>query len=255
MRLINLGLFLLLGAPILSSAETSGFSVTSGVDYSSGKYGQADSTDITYIPITGKYEQDRFTFKLTVPWLEITGPSAVVGGTDPLLIGKGKTTRSTESGLGDIVAGVTYTAIESPAYKFILDLTAKIKFGTASYNRGLGTGENDYSIIADAYKTFDKFTLMGTLGHRVLGDPNNINLHNVWFTSLGGAYRINKANSFGAFIDLRQRTSDQGSSLREYTAYYAHKFSEQYKLQTYLTHGDTNSSADWGGGVMLGYSW
>jgi len=40
--------------------------------------------------------------------------------------------------------------------------------------------------------------------------------------------------------------------LRELTIFATHKFNERYKLQSYLTHGYSDSSADWGGGVMLG---
>lgn len=255
MKLIKINLLFLFFLPIASHAEPKGFSVTTGVDYSTGKYGQADSTDITYIPFTGKYEQGRLTYKMTVPWLQIVGTGTVTGGGDPLLLGKGNSIRTRESGLGDVVTSVTYSAVELPEHQFLLDVTGKVKFGTGSYKHGLGTGENDYAVIVDAYKTYDKFTLMGTLGYRVLGSPSNVSLNNVWFTSLGGAYKIDKANSVGGFMDLRQRTSDFGTSLREYTAYFSHKFNEEYKLQSYLSHGDTNSSADWGGGLMLGYSW
>jgi len=239
-----------------SSADTGAFSFTTGVDYSSGKYGQKESTDITCIPFTGKYEQDKLTLKLTIPWIQIVGSGAVTGGVNNLIVlGNANTTRTRESGLGDIITSATYSIIESPANKFVLDLTGKIKFGTASTRRGLGTGENDYTLQTDVYKTFDQVTLLGTLGYRVLGDPNYIDLNNVWFTSIGAAYKFDTTNSAGAYVDLRQRTSDSGASLREYTVYYAHKFNQQYKLQTYLVTGDTRSSADWGGGLLLGYSW
>ena len=247
---------LLLLVSITSSADTGAFSFSTGVDYSSGKYGQADTTDITCIPFTSKYELNRLTLKLTVPWIQIVGTGAVTGGSNNIIVlGKSNMARTRESGLGDVITSATYTVIESPSNKFILDATAKVKFGTASFSRGLGTGENDYIVEADAYKTFEQTTLFGTLGYRVLGDPNYINLNNVWFGSLGAAYKFDAANSAGAYVDLRQATSDVGTSLREYTAYYVHKFNEQYKLQTYLMHGDTSSSADWGGGLMLGYSW
>ena len=241
---------------ITSSAESGAFSFTTGVDYSSGKYGQADSTDITCIPFTGKYTSDRLTLKLTVPWIQIVGTGAVTGGNNnQVVLGNASKVRTSESGLGDIITSATYSVVESPTYKFVLDVTGKVKFGTASFSRGLGTGENDYTLEADAYKTFEQVTLMGTLGYRVLGDPAQINLNNVWFTSLGAGYKFDSANSAGAYVDLRQATSAAGTNLREYTVYYVHKFNQQYKLQTYLVYGDTRSSADWGGGVMMGYSW
>lgn len=239
-----------------SSADNGAFSFTSGVDYSSGKYGQADSTDITCIPFTGKYALDRLSLKLTVPWIQITGTGAVTGGDNNLVVlGNTGKVRTSKSGLGDIITSATYSVIESTKDKFLLDITGKIKFGSASYARGLGTGENDYTFEAEAYKTFEQVTLMGTLGYRVLGDPDNINLNNVWFASLGAGYKFNDMNNVGAYVDLRQATSSSGTYLREYTVYYVHKFNSQYKLQTYLVTGDTRSSADWGGGAMLGYSW
>jgi hypothetical protein len=242
-------------ASMTSSADTGAFSFTTGVDYSSGKYGQADTTDITCIPFTGKYEIDRLTFKLTVPWIQIVGTGAVTGGDNNIIVlGKSSIARTRQSGLGDIITSATYSIIESPENKFLLDLTGKVKLGTASYTKGLGTGQNDYTAQADAYKTFNKTTLFGTLGYRVLGDPEYINLNNVWFASLGAAYKFDISNSAGAYIDLRQATSDAGTNLREYTVYYVHKFNPQYKLQTYLVHGDTRSSADWGGGLMIGYT-
>ena len=247
---------LMLFVSISSSAETATYSFTTGLDYSSGKYGQTDTTDITCIPFTGKVEFDRTTLKLTVPWIQIVGSGAVTGGANnQIVLGSSKGVRTRESGLGDIVTSATYSLIESSEYQFVLDITGKVKFGTASYTKGLGTGENDYTIETDAYKTFNKLTLLGTIGYRALGDPAQINLNNVWFTSLGAGYKIDASNSAGAYVDLRQATSTTGTNLREYTAYYVHKFNSQYKLQSYLVYGDTRSSADWGGGLMLGYSW
>ena len=248
--------FLLAGTALNASAETGAFGFTTGVDYSSGKYGQTDTTDIVCIPLTGKYELDKLTLKLTIPWIQITGTGVVTGGDNNFVVlGKPTMMRTRESGLGDVVASATYSIVESAANKFVLDVTGKVKFGTASYRRGLGTGENDYTLETDAYKTFEQATLFASLGYRVMGDPANFKLNNVWFGSLGAVYKFDADNSAGAYVDLRQATSDSGTGLREYSAYYVHKFNPHYKLQSYLVHGDTRSSADWGGGLMLGYSW
>jgi hypothetical protein len=240
---------------IAMSADTDSFKIITGINYSTGKYGQKTSTDITSIPFIGKYEHNNFTFKVSVPWLKIVGDGSVTGG-DGLVIANNNTSkRTSESGLGDIVTSISYSAIELPSDKFLLETTAKIKFGTASSKRGLGTGENDYTLQADAYKTLDKATLMATLGYKVLGDPDYINLNNVWFGSLGVAYKFNQKNSVGAYIDLRQATSNSSTNLREYTIYHFYKINPNYNLQSYLTHGDTRSSTDWGGGILLGYRW
>ncbi len=229
---------------------------TTGMDYSSGSYGQSSKTRILYIPLIAKYElNDRWTFKAVVPWLQIEGPGGVSADsritTGTTLFNR----RTRESGLGDIVIGTTYSAYQSDANKLYIDVGGKIKLPTASESKGLGTGKTDYTLSTDIYKTFDQFTLLGTLGYRVLGDPSGINLNNVWFSTLGGVYKFNSQNTAGITLDLRQATSANSTNLREYTAFYSHKFNDTYKLQTYVVVGDTRSSVDFGAGAMLAISW
>lgn len=234
----------------------SAFSLTSGVDYSSGKYGQSKSTDITYIPLVAKYETETTTLKLTIPWLQITGPGDVVGVDATLVKDDSNRKITTESGLGDVVFSATRTIANfGETRPLILDITGKIKFATASKSKGLGTGENDYTVELDAYKPLDNpITLFGGLGYKKMGDPEDINLNNVWFASAGLSYKINPSTSAGVMGDYRQETLNTSYPMREVTAFVTHKFNAQYKLQSYLTHGYSDVSADWGGGVMLGCS-
>lgn len=236
-------------------AEDKTLTFTTGVDYSSGKYGQAEDTRITYIPLTGKYEMDRLIFKVTVPWVRIDGSGGVSGDSRIVTDTGISSTRTAASGLGDVVAGVTYNALILNPEKFYLDLGAKVKIPTASSSRGLGTGETDYTVLADAYKTFGSITALATIGYKVLGDPDGVTLNNTWFGTLGGVYKFDKQNSAGITVDLREATTQRTSELREYTLFYAHKFNDTYKMQSYLVHGDTRSSTDWGGGAMLSVSW
>jgi hypothetical protein len=232
------------------------FSLTSGVDYSSGKYGQSESTDITYIPFMAKYETDNTTLKLTVSWVKITGPGDVVGGSAPIVLGRANRPISTESGLGDAVLTATHTIAKlGEVNTLILDLTGKVKFATASVSKGLGTGKNDYSIALDAYKPIsNNVTLFGDIGYKLLGDPNGINLNNVWFGTAGLSYKLNASSSAGMIADTRQATQNSSDPLRELTVFLSHKINEHYKLQSYITHGYSNASTDWGGGAMLSRS-
>lgn len=240
-----------------TKAEEGQFGITTGLDYSTGKYGQSEVTKIKYIPFIGKYEYDLWLVKVTVPWLEIEGPGGVTGGDSKIIIADNFNKHTSESGLGDVVASITYTAFQSEKQKIILDVGARVKFGTASVKKGLGTGENDYAVQLDAYKTLDKVTLLGTVGYKVLGDPKDLELylHNVWYGTLGMTYKINNSNSAGLLLDLRQSTCYLNTNIREYTIYYSHRFNPTYKLQSYITAGDTMSSVDFGAGLMLGVSW
>ncbi len=230
--------------------------LTTGVDYSSGKYGQSESTDITYIPIIAKYEINNDVFKLTVPWLQIRGPGNVIGGdSTTIVLGKSNRPITVQSGLGDVVVSGTHRMGEiGDIHPFVFDLTGKIKFATASASKGLGTGENDYSLQVDSYKPITtSTTLFGDIGYKYMGDPDGISLNNVWFGSAGLSYKIDPASTVGIIADYRQATQNTTQSLRELTVFISHKFKDQYKLQSYITHGYTDSSTDWGGGVMFGW--
>lgn len=66
-----------IASPVLAD---DGFSLTTGFDYTTGKYGNATSTDILYIPVTGQYQSGDMTLTLTVPYISVTGPGGVIRG-------------------------------------------------------------------------------------------------------------------------------------------------------------------------------
>jgi len=233
----------------LPVAAEPGFSLTTGLDYSTGKYGGTVSTDILYIPFTGQYEADKYTLKLTVPYLQVTGPGNVVIDVGP--IGTPSTTTTRQSGLGDIVVAGTYNMYDRRANGTLVDATAKIKFATADEAKGLGTGKNDYALQADLYKTLGKNTVFGTLGYKVMGSPPGVTLNNVFYASLGAGHRYSQETSAGLILDLREKASATGDAQRELTAYVSHKLGKTWKAQAYAVKGFSNGSPDWGAGAMF----
>jgi outer membrane putative beta-barrel porin/alpha-amylase len=238
-------------------AEEAKISFSTGYNFSSGKYGQSEATEITYIPFVGKYEYGRWLAKLTIPWVKVEGSSGVTSDESKIIIKENINKHTRESGIGDVISSLSYTAYWSPEHQLVIDLLAKVKWATGSTSKGLSSGENDYSIAIDTYKTFSNTTLFSTLGYKFIGDPggSNYDLNNVWFGTLGAAYKFDEKNSAGLFLDLREAAWEYNTNLREYTAYYSHKFNQKYKLQTYLSAGDTTSSVDYAAGMMLGVSW
>ena len=235
-------------------AEDNGvFTLTSGVDYSSGKYGTNQRTDITSVPVIGKYEIDRLTLKLTVPYVTITGPGNVSPGIGKFKDSKIVTKRSTESGLGDIVAGATYNLYEGSASAPAIDITEKIKFGTADENKGLGTGKTDYSTQVDLYQAYGDFTALAGLGYRVYGDTNAAPLKNVFYGSLGGTYKVAPSSSVGVVYDYRPAITSNGSAMSEATAFINYKLTPNWKAQGYLVKGFADGSPDYGIGALVSY--
>jgi len=231
-----------------------GLSVLTGIDYSSGEYGDTEETRILYIPVTAKYEADRYVLRLTVPYVEIDAPSggdiiAIGPGGQPIRSGAGN--RETNAGLGDVVASAGYTVFESVPSGVILDLVGKVKFGTADADEGLGTGETDYAMQLDGYKKFGPFTLLATLGYRVYGDPPGSDFDNVAFGGLGGVYTFSPDTSAGVIFDIRDNIVLSSDPQYELTAFVTHKVGARTKLQGYLLTGFSDSSPDWGGGLMV----
>ncbi|HVC17643.1 MAG TPA: transporter [Rhodanobacter sp.] len=276
-----LGGLLLLGAPAVHAADTGTsdgyFSISGGANYSSGKYGTSSTTDIWSVPLTAAYESDRWTFKLIVPYIGISGSGSVIPGTglvdniNPLGRGRGRgnilggggstgtggtatTTNGSASGLGDIVASAGYNLYSSADRSFGLVLTGKVKFGTADENKGLGTGKNDYGVSLDTYKVYGRWTPFGGVGWMKYGSSQYIKLKNGYNANVGVDYKLDSNNNFGSYYYYREKIAVGGAQQSELAAYWNHKFSDNLRLQSYVLGGTTDGSPDWGGGASVKYT-
>jgi hypothetical protein len=154
---MNVKLFMLLSLPacviILCSttalAEDGDVQLTllAGTELTSGRYGGDVDIEDLYVPLTASAYYGRFAFRLTVPYLSVSAPEGTViyGSSGEPLPGSGELT--TESGLRDVIGSVTvYDVIYSQRFGLAMDLTGKVKLGTADEDKGLGSGENDYNV-------------------------------------------------------------------------------------------------------------
>jgi hypothetical protein len=244
----------------------SAFKFTTGVDYTSGDYGTGTDTDILYIPFSAKYEHGPWFVGLTVPYIRIESDGSVVGGADGTVITKKKRRTktvggstvpdvTTESGLGDIVGQVGRSFFLNHSTLPLVDLIGKIKFPTADEDKGLGTGEFDYSIQADVSKTFGRWTPFGTLGYRYIGEPSGTDLNNIFFASLGAGYKLTEQWSTGLILDYRQSTSDNADDPVELTPSATWKPRRDWVLTGYGVFGATDGGPDYGGGLQASYIW
>jgi hypothetical protein len=236
----------LLAATAPVDAQDSGgrLSVSLGGDHSSGRYGGTSSTNVSYVPLTLRYERADLMLKLTLPYVSISGPGTVVGGDRPIVVDSaGNAQRRRVSGFGDVVASAGYTVHSSRA--ITIDVTAKIKLATASASDGLGTGKNDYSLQSDAFRTFGSLTAFAGLGYRWYG----------FFGSAGASYKAGDTLSFGAAADYRQAIVAGRDPIVELAPFVSVKLKPDTKLQFYVVRGFTDSSPDWGAGTVLTHSY
>ena len=266
---------LLAGVSTAQAADTpdsSSFDLSAGANYSSGKYGTSTTTDIWSVPVTAEYEVDRWTFKLTVPYVNISGSGDVIPGVGPVNNGNPhgrghgrgnpggtggtpttNTGSSSASGLGDITASAGYELFSSADRTAGLDLTGKVKFGTADENKGLGTGKNDYGVALDAYKVSGNWTVFGGAGWMKYGSSQYIKLTNGFNANAGFGYKLGSNDDVGAFYYYREKISTPGASQSELTGYWNHKLTDALRLQTYVLAGFANGSPDYGVGATLKY--
>lgn len=273
MNLKNTGTLCALGvlgliAQTAHADDNSTIKVGAGIDYTSGKYGTSTTTDITQVPVTFGYDVGDWSFKLDVPYIHVSGADNVIPGIGPVkndnpksrgkkkgqVVPPNTVTTGSASGLGDITAAATYEAYSNRDAQFGIDLTGKVKFGTADADKGLGTGQNDYSFSVDTYKGFGAWTVFGDVNYNWLGSSQYIKLNDVFGANVGLSYKLDTQSSFGAYYDYREKASSTSFARNELTGYYAYKFAKGWKAQAYVTKGFTDGSPDWGAGATVVYS-
>lgn len=237
---------------VLAQDQSTTFTFSAGTEYTSGRYGGDVDIEDLYIPLTATIDYGRMHFRLTAPYLSVTAPEGTViysEGGEPIP-GTGDIT--TESGLGDVIGSFTvYDVINSRRLRLAMDLTGKVKFGTADADKGLGSGENDYTLMADFYKFFDQVTLMGSVGYKFRGDPSGIDLQDALLTSVGFNYRVSPETSTGLFYDYRESAIIGNDSIQEISGFVSRRFSQNWRFQFYALAGLTDSSPDWGAGFKI----
>jgi hypothetical protein len=225
------------------------------MDFSSGSYGGERVTETWYVPVIVKYETGRVFAKLTLPYIYTRGPGDVVGvGADRVpAAGDAKVRRSAE-GIGDTVVSLGYALVEGRHSGFFLDLVGKVKIPTADKDKGLGTGETDVSVQADLAQVIGAGSVFGSVRWKKYGDPPGRDFRDPLYLSIGTAYRVRRGTTVGIAYDWRQKVSDSGSEMNEVSVFLSQRLDARWKVQTYLIHGESNASPDWGGGVLVHHS-
>jgi hypothetical protein len=230
-------------------AEQGKASFTSGVDISSGTYGGSTTTDTIYIPVIAKYETADWIFKLTVPYIKVTGPGNMTPNIGQAVYANNAV--RTDAGLGDVVAGATYSLVNSGRTGTVIDIAGKVKFGTADKYKGLGTGANDYSGELSLYKIVGNRSVFGSAGYKVFGQSAGYTLNNALYGSVGVSNKVGARNSIGLIYDYREATSSWSDPQQMWTAFWNAKIGSNWKVQSYLFKGIGMSSPDMGGGIMV----
>lgn len=241
---------MLLSLPLKANAAdtSSSFSASVAPSFFSGTFGTTHTTDIYYVPIYLEYKDDPVALKLTLPYISVRSNGAVVaGGT---VIGKGTgTTVTTNSGLGDIWLEGKYTVHD--AFKMV-DLIpyAKIKFGTASRSKGLGTGQEDLEFgVGVRTRIGARAFPFARVGYRIVGSPANTTLNNIMTYKAGVSYAFNNTNVFTVLFSGRQASQPGFQAAADLITAWNYKLRPDIELQAFGDIGLSNGSPDYGAGI------
>jgi hypothetical protein len=236
-----------------TAASPLGLSFTTGVDYSSGDYGATDKTNILVVPLNARLSSGDLRVSATLPYLRIKGPGSVIGGGEggPIVVDPGSDLPVTKrSGLGDLSLSATYGVLRQDNAGFDLDLTGRVKLPTASKAKGLGTGKADYGVSAEVARTFGNATPFLSVGYRMPGDPEGINLRNSMTASAGASFAAGSTVLIASY-DYAGRTSANAFDSHSLFGAVSGAATERLNLTGYGTAGLSKGAADYGLGLLM----
>lgn len=235
------------------SNDSQSVEFSTGIDFSSGDYGDTSDTKILYLPVSVAYRSGAWKTKLTVPWVQIEGPGGVVGAGDGGIVvgGSGASAVTKESGIGDTWLSVTRSLASVPAEVGFVDLVAKVKFPTANEKKGLGTGETDYTLQADFFKSMGQWTPMASVAYKIKGDPSGTKIDDVWYLSGGADFKYSETINVGATLDHQQASTRDADDSLELFGYVGVRTAPQWSVMGYSYFGLSEGSPDYGVGFQI----
>jgi len=236
--------------------------------YSEGDFGTDYTTKASYVPVVATYKQGQFSTSITVPYVRLDSEGSVTwtdGGLVPISPSKPSDVRSTlastnaydpfalpddnttltptqTDGLGDILLNVGYTFI--PDKKILLKTSAIMKVATADEDKGLGTGEHDYSAQVDLFTSHEQFFFGASAGYTLTGDSDIYDYNDVLYSTLSAGYNIAYGFYAGASYYYRQTLFDSLDDTHSVSPYLSYKVLDTLKLQLRYTRGLSDSTAD-----------
>jgi len=227
-------------------ANATTWQVATGVDYSVGRYGQASDTTVISVPLNAAVQIDRLRLELTIPYLDVHGPGAFVGG----VVIPGGGGPATNSGLGDINLGAAWLVHRDDDSFPAVEVAGMVKLPTAS--SGLGTGKWDYSVGLNLYHSFSpQLMVFGSVGYSWLSDFGTFNLLNGVTGSAGLNFKPSTITAVGVSVNYREQYFQGLGDQYSVSPYAFWNFDAHWRVTGYGIVGLSRSSPRIGGGIRL----
>ena len=152
-----------------------------------------------------------------------------------------------EEGIGDINLVAKYLLIQEGERNPAFTVKGVVKFDNGDYDKGLGSGDNDYSFFAVASKTIGDITLHGMVGYTWVGDKKDENLRDITLYGIAVDYAL--AEPFHILAEINgnrhpDRTTEEDDP-RNALAGITYKVSDHLTLDAAYRWGLSDSVPDW----------
>lgn len=271
----------------LAGPASGQITVGTGLEYVTGDYGKATSTDEWQIPLNATYRSGPWRLRGSLPLRRVEGVTSVTeqearDATDEDFVGEdddddgagagggggaaGRAGKRTQSGIGDLTLSAFYLLLEPTRNTVGAEVGARIKLPMASDSQCyLTNGAVDVSVQADVFQSVGALDPFATVGWTKRGDPerrdsacnptglSRVNLRNPFYLGVGAGYRVSDVTTMRLEYEFRQKlraTSDPRSEAR-FTV--QQRLSDDLRVGGYAILGFTDNSPDWGLGVSVTY--
>lgn len=274
----------LLAAAPSAMAQTK-LQLSTGLDYSSGKFGTNSRTDVLVVPLAARVTTGNWAFRASLPVVTVRGDATTIGSQvfvvvddngglrsgssggggggrdhpeDDGSVTTGTTTttttkRVTNTGLSDLSLSATYTFDELLGADTYLDVAGRVRLPTGNEKKGLSLGVTDYAATAEVGLDRDGGGVYLNAGRRFLEDATAFKREDGWQAGVGGWIEVTDDTVVGAFADWRESSSRAGEDPAEAGAYVTHRLTPSLKIGVNASAGLTDASPDFGVGLTL--SW
>ena len=243
-------------APAPDEQSNIGITVSTGLDYSSGRYGDTQSTDTLVSLNSLTFNKGNFQFIVSMPYLTITGPAYAVvgaGGVPVVIRPKGGATSTYRTGWGDLGLNALYTIPAEDFYDFEVTLTGHTKIATANASKGLSTGATDFGFSLDVSRQWDDWGPFVTLGYNVPGSPSFYAFNDAPSFSVGTSYQASDNFFLIGSYDFDGSISSTLPDAQQLFTSASWEFSEHWTTTAYAEFGLSSGAPKVGTGLML--SW
>lgn len=246
-------ILLMLGAATAAPAVAEpAAELSASLEYQDGDYGTGESVETTTARVGVRVESGDFWLAGSLPWQRLEAPGNVVGGGGLLGIIIDPTrpaTREVRDGLGDARVGAGWRLPRLAGID--LAVTGEAKLPTAA--DGLGTGEADVSVGAEAARSLGAVTPFVAVSYTMPGDPDGFELRNAFSARGGIAARFGPGLRGTLAYGHAESPSPLLADERQVSTGLEIGLSRRLSLGVTGSAGLSDGAADFGVGLRLGW--